>query len=253
MLLDVSPETARERFTEAPDRLESEPAEFHERVRSGFLTLAAADPARYLVVDAAQEPEAVTTVVRHRLDQVLPLSEAEVKAQEEARKAAEEEARRKAEEEAARKAEEERLERERQEQLAGCAPRRRSASAARLEEERQREAERQAEEARQRAEEARRGGGGAGSGARPRSGPAAEEERASAAGRPRRRRGCGPRPRSAAWRSSARRRRRCCGPSRRGGHGGERLRIRDGRPTAVRPNSRSRTSESERDGRAHAR
>lgn len=36
VLLDVSPEIARERFTEAPDRLESEPAEFHARVRSGF-------------------------------------------------------------------------------------------------------------------------------------------------------------------------------------------------------------------------
>uniref|UniRef100_UPI0006E2B350 dTMP kinase n=1 Tax=Streptomyces graminilatus TaxID=1464070 RepID=UPI0006E2B350 len=118
VLLDVSPEAARERFTEAPDRLESEPAEFHERVRTGFLTLAAADPGRYLVVDAAQEPEAVTTVVRRRLDLMLPLSEAEVKAQEEARKAAEEEARRKAEEEAARKAEEERAEREREEMLA---------------------------------------------------------------------------------------------------------------------------------------
>ena len=41
-------ETARERFTEAPDRLESEPAEFHARVRAGFLTLAAADPGRPL-------------------------------------------------------------------------------------------------------------------------------------------------------------------------------------------------------------
>ncbi|RUQ35383.1 dTMP kinase, partial [Micrococcus sp. HSID17227] len=105
VLLDVDPQTARERFTEAPDRLESEPAEFHDRVRSGCLPLAAADPARYLVVDAGQEAEAITTVVRHRLDRLLPLSEAEIKAQEEARKAAEEEARRKAEEEAARKAE----------------------------------------------------------------------------------------------------------------------------------------------------
>ncbi|MFE4649399.1 dTMP kinase [Streptomyces sp. NPDC056707] len=128
VLLDVDPETARERFTEAPDRLESEPPEFHARVRSGFLTLAAADPTRYLVVDAGQEPESITTVVRHRLDQLLPLSEAEIEAQAEARKAAEDEARRKAEEEAARKAEEAR----------------------------QREAERQAEEARRRAEEARR-------------------------------------------------------------------------------------------------
>ncbi|MFE9098541.1 dTMP kinase [Streptomyces sp. NPDC007264] len=156
VLLDVAPETARERFTEAPDRLESEPAEFHARVRSGFLTLAAADPGRYLVVDAAQEPEAVTTVIRHRLDQMLPLSEAEVKAQEEARRKAEEEARRKAEEEAARKAEEERLERERQEQLARLRAEEEERKQRELEEAQRREAERQAEEARQRAEEARR-------------------------------------------------------------------------------------------------
>ncbi|KAB1143333.1 dTMP kinase [Streptomyces luteolifulvus] len=156
VLLDVSPETARERFTEAPDRLESEPAEFHARVRSGFLTLAAADPGRYLVVDAGQEPEAVTTVVRHRLDQMLPLSEAEVKAQEEARRKAEEEARRKAEEEAARKAEEERLERERQEQLERLRAEEEERKRRELEEAQRREAERQAEEARRRAEEARR-------------------------------------------------------------------------------------------------
>ncbi|MDV9202512.1 dTMP kinase, partial [Streptomyces sp. Wh19] len=156
VLLDVDPETARERFTEAPDRLESEPPEFHARVRSGFLTLAAADSTRYLVVDAGQDPESITTVVRHRLDQLLPLSEAEIKAQEEARKAAEEEARRKAEEEAARKAEEERLERERQEQLAKLRAEEEERKARELEEARRREAERQAEEARQRAEEARR-------------------------------------------------------------------------------------------------
>ncbi|MFJ7492779.1 dTMP kinase [Streptomyces sp. NPDC097727] len=156
VLLDVDPETARERFTEAPDRLESEPPEFHARVRSGFLTLAAADPTRYLVVDAGQDPESITTVVRHRLDQLLPLSEAEIKAQEEARKAAEEEARRKAEEEAARKAEEERLERERQEQLAKLRAEEEERKRQELEEARRREAERQAEEARQRAEEARR-------------------------------------------------------------------------------------------------
>ncbi|NEA93370.1 dTMP kinase, partial [Actinospica acidiphila] len=156
VLLDVPPETARERFTEAPDRLESEPAEFHARVRSGFLTLAAADPGRYLVVDAGQEAEAVTTVIRHRLDRVLPLSEAEIAAREEARRKAEEEARRKAEEEAARKAEEERLERERQEQLAKLRAEEEERKRRELEEAQRREAERQAEEARQRAEEARR-------------------------------------------------------------------------------------------------
>jgi dTMP kinase len=162
VLLDVSPEAARERFTEAPDRLESEPAEFHDRVRSGFLTLAAADPARYLVVDAAQEPEAVTTVIRHRLDQILPLSEKEIEAREEARRQAEEEARRLAEEEAARLAEEERLERERQAQLeklrAEEEERRRIAEEAarrEAEEAAAEEARRRAEEARQQAEEER--------------------------------------------------------------------------------------------------
>ncbi|MFJ5260985.1 dTMP kinase [Streptomyces sp. NPDC088387] len=156
VLLDVSPEAARERFTEAPDRLESEPAEFHTRVRSGFLTLAAADPGRYLVVDAGQEAESVTTVIRARLDQLLPLSEAEIRAQEEARRKAEEEARRKAEEEAARKAEEERLERERQAQLERLRLEEEERKRRELEEAQRREAERQAEEARQRAEEAAR-------------------------------------------------------------------------------------------------
>ncbi|MEU9026439.1 dTMP kinase [Streptomyces sp. NPDC048383] len=145
VLLDVSPETARERFTEAPDRLESEPAEFHQRVRAGFLTLAAADPGRYLVVDAGQEPGSVTTVVRHRLDRMLPLSEAEVAAQIEARRLAEEEARRKAEAEAARKAEEARLKAEEEARLA------REAEEARIRAEA--EAARKAEEERLRVEE----------------------------------------------------------------------------------------------------
>ncbi|MEV7614754.1 dTMP kinase [Streptomyces sp. NPDC089799] len=170
VLLDVSPEAARERFTEAPDRLESEPAEFHQRVRAGFLTLAAADPGRYLVVDAGQDPESVTTVVRHRLDRMLPLSEAELKAQAEARRKAEEEAKRKAaeeaaaaeaarkaeeerrraEEEAARKAEEERQRAEAEARAAAAAE-----AARKAEEERRRaeeEAARKAEEERQRAE-----------------------------------------------------------------------------------------------------
>ncbi|MCX5377549.1 dTMP kinase [Streptomyces sp. NBC_00091] len=145
VLLDVSPETARERFTEAPDRLESEPTEFHQRVRAGFLTLAASDPGRYLVVDAGQDPGSVATVVRHRLDRMLPLSEAEVAAQIEARRLAEEEARRKAEEEAARKAEEARLKAEEEARLA------REAEEARLRAEA--EAARRAEEERIRAEE----------------------------------------------------------------------------------------------------
>jgi dTMP kinase len=156
VLLDVSPETARERFTEAPDRLESEPSEFHQRVRAGFLALAAADPPRYLVIDAGQDQESVTTAARHRLDQMLPLSEAELRAQEEARRRAEEERKRREEEERKRREEEERLERERQAELARL--RAEEEERRRREEEERRRAEeaRKAEEARRRAEEARR-------------------------------------------------------------------------------------------------
>ncbi|MFJ5230567.1 dTMP kinase [Kitasatospora sp. NPDC088391] len=108
VVLDVDPTAARDRFTEALDRLESEPTEFHQRVRSGFLALAAADPARYLVVDGSQAAAAVTTSIRHRLDRELPLSDQEKVAKaEQERKAREEAARRAAEAEAARKAAEE--------------------------------------------------------------------------------------------------------------------------------------------------
>ncbi|MFJ1582616.1 dTMP kinase [Streptomyces sp. NPDC088197] len=160
VLLDVSPDAARERFTEAPDRLESEPAAFHQRVRAGFLTLAAADPGRYLVVDGAQDPAAVTTVVRHRLDQLLPLSAQEIEARAEAERQAAAEAARLAAEEAARKAEEERQERERQAQLERLRreeeERRLAAEEATRREIAERAAAREAEAERLRAEEAAR-------------------------------------------------------------------------------------------------
>ena len=113
VVLDVDPTKARERFTEALDRLESEPTEFHARVRAGFLALAAADPARYLVVDGSQQPAFVTTAVRHRLDRELPLSEQERAARVEQERKAKEAAERRAAEQARLKAEAEAAERKR--------------------------------------------------------------------------------------------------------------------------------------------
>ena len=55
VLLDVTPELAAQRRAAAgqtADRLESEAADFHNRVREGFLALAAAEPDRYLVLPA---------------------------------------------------------------------------------------------------------------------------------------------------------------------------------------------------------
>ena len=117
VVLDVDPSAARERFTEALDRLESEPTEFHQRVRSGFLSLAAADPARYLVVDGSQQAGFVTTAIRHRLDRELPLSDQERAARVEQQRVAREEAARRAAEEARQKAEAEAAERKRLELL----------------------------------------------------------------------------------------------------------------------------------------
>ena len=52
VLLDVDPRQGLARF-EQRDRLEAEPLEFHDRVRAGFREVAAANPDRYLVLDAA--------------------------------------------------------------------------------------------------------------------------------------------------------------------------------------------------------
>ncbi len=117
VVLDVDPTKARERFTEALDRLESEPTEFHARVRSGFLALAAADQVRYLVVDGSQQPAFVTTAIRHRLDRELPLSEQEKAARIEQDRLAKEAAERRAAEEARQRAEAEAAERKRLELL----------------------------------------------------------------------------------------------------------------------------------------
>jgi dTMP kinase len=63
VVLDLDPRTGLARAGE-PDRIEAEPLEFHERVREHFLSLAAADPEHYLVLDADQAPETVHAAVR---------------------------------------------------------------------------------------------------------------------------------------------------------------------------------------------
>ena len=59
ILLDVTPEVGRSRRGAVHDRLEAEGDDFHAAVRDHFLVLAAAAPERYLVVDAAEAPEAI--------------------------------------------------------------------------------------------------------------------------------------------------------------------------------------------------
>ena len=70
VLLDLDPQAGLTRFDER-DRIESESAEFHERVRAMFLRLAAADPERYLVVDARRPAEEIERLVRERVEPLL--------------------------------------------------------------------------------------------------------------------------------------------------------------------------------------
>ena len=73
VLLDLPPEVglARARGRAVADRLESESLEFHQRVRQTFRALAEADPDRYLVVDAGQNPDDIAAVIRVRVAELL--------------------------------------------------------------------------------------------------------------------------------------------------------------------------------------
>ncbi|WP_443613577.1 dTMP kinase [Actinomadura madurae] len=54
------------------DRMESESADFHERVRAGFRALAEADPDRYLILDASRPQAELTREIQYRIREILP-------------------------------------------------------------------------------------------------------------------------------------------------------------------------------------
>ncbi|GAA0335994.1 dTMP kinase [Actinoallomurus spadix] len=72
IVLDVPSDVGLGRFASPADRIESEPREFHERVRRGFRALAEAEPHRYLVVDATQPQEDIVRQIRDRVRALLP-------------------------------------------------------------------------------------------------------------------------------------------------------------------------------------
>lgn len=63
-LLDLPPEVGAGRRTDAPDRMERESADFHERVRREYLRLADAEPDRIVVIDAVGTREEVFSEIR---------------------------------------------------------------------------------------------------------------------------------------------------------------------------------------------
>jgi dTMP kinase len=75
LLLDLDPEVGLRRARGRSgrlDRLEAEALDFHTRVREGFLTLAAADPERYAIVDANGAPDQVADGVLAAVHRLLP-------------------------------------------------------------------------------------------------------------------------------------------------------------------------------------
>ena len=71
-LLDLPPETGFARISgRETDRIEAEDVAFFERTRAAFLDREAADPSRFIVVDAGQTAEAGNTELLRHLDALL--------------------------------------------------------------------------------------------------------------------------------------------------------------------------------------
>ncbi len=72
--LDLDVETGLQRKAATPEewnRMEAQAVEFHQRVRRGYLALAAQNPQRWLVVDAAQSPASIHRQIRDRVTMML--------------------------------------------------------------------------------------------------------------------------------------------------------------------------------------
>ena len=74
ILLDLDADAARGRLDGARtryDRLEAEASDFHGRVRTAYLTIADAEPDRFLVVDASAPVDDIAGVIRARVARLL--------------------------------------------------------------------------------------------------------------------------------------------------------------------------------------
>jgi dTMP kinase len=54
------------------DRFERERKDFHQRVREGYIKMAAAEPERWLVVDAGKSREKIAEIIWDRVSKLLP-------------------------------------------------------------------------------------------------------------------------------------------------------------------------------------
>ena len=73
ILLDLDESIGRDRLNARTkyDRLEDEEQDFHARVRSGYLALAATEPHRFLVLNATDSVESLAAAIRERVGALL--------------------------------------------------------------------------------------------------------------------------------------------------------------------------------------
>jgi len=72
VLLDIPAEEGLVRKrSKRRDRFEQEEMDFHQRVREGYLKLAADDPERWLVIDASQPKAKIKEIIWQRVSQLL--------------------------------------------------------------------------------------------------------------------------------------------------------------------------------------
>jgi dTMP kinase len=72
ILLDISPEQGLARKRSLKDRFELEDLSFHRRVREGYLKMAAAEPDRWLVIDASLPKGKIAEIIWDRVSWLLP-------------------------------------------------------------------------------------------------------------------------------------------------------------------------------------
>jgi dTMP kinase len=72
ILLNISPEQGLARKRSLKDRFELEDLSFHRRIREGYLKMAAAEPDRWLVIDASLPKRKIAEIIWDRVSQLLP-------------------------------------------------------------------------------------------------------------------------------------------------------------------------------------
>jgi len=72
ILLDISPEQGLARKQSLKDRFELEDLSFHRRVKEGYVKMAAAEPDRWLVIDASLPKGKIAEIIWDKVSQLRP-------------------------------------------------------------------------------------------------------------------------------------------------------------------------------------